>query len=353
MTESDDAMAIDLRDVAKTYRGKVRALRGIAMRVRRGEVFGLLGPNGAGKSTLVKIIMTVIRPTRAAGTVLGRPIGHRPTLAKLGYLPEGHRFPPYLKGRQALEYYAALAQVDRRTRKRRTAELLELVGMSKWGNTKVGTYSKGMQQRIGLAQAMCNHPDLLVLDEPTDGLDPVGRREVRDVLRRVGEQGKTVFLNSHLLGEVEQLCDRVAILVEGNVVRQGTIDELTARGRRYEIELTGRPIAELQTAVRDALPCELHVAAALATAPAGQSPPAETGTLPSGETVDLVGATLRIGTIDPAAVQPTLDALRGRDLVIRSVRPVRQSLEDFFIETVAELPGSPSSAPVTTKGVRR
>jgi len=331
MIASDNSMAIDLHDVAKTYRRKVRALRGIAMRVRRGEVFGLLGPNGAGKSTLVKIIMTVIRPTHAAGTVLGQPVGHRPTLAKLGYLPEGHRFPPYLKGRQALEYYAALAKVDRRTRKQRTGELLELGGMSKWAETKVGTYSKGMQQRIGLAQAMCNDPDLLVLDEPTDRLDPVGRREVRDVLRRIGDQGKTVFLNSHLLGEVEQLCDRVAILVEGNVVQQGTIDDLTAQGQRYEIELTGLPTEQLQSAVADALP-------------------GESGTLPSGESVELVGTTLRIGTTDPAAVQPVIDTLRACDLVIRSVRPVRQSLEDFFIDAVAELPDGSSPAATAAKG---
>ena len=119
-------------------------------------------------------MMTVVRPTRAAGTILGRPIGHKPTLARVGYLPEHHRFPPYLTGRQALEFFAALAKVDRRTRKRRAGELLEMVGLEKWAKVKVGTYSKGMQQRIGLAQALVNDPDLVVLDEPTDGLDPVG-----------------------------------------------------------------------------------------------------------------------------------------------------------------------------------
>ena len=177
-----DGLAIDLRDVAKTYGRTVRALRGIRMEVRPGEIFGLLGPNGAGKSTLVKIMMTVIRPSRAEGTLLGRPIGHKPTLARVGYLPEHHRIPPYLTSRQALESFASLAKVDRRTRNRRIAELLELVGMTSWADARIGTYSKGMQQRIALAQALVNDPDLIVLDEPTDGLDPVGRREVRHVL---------------------------------------------------------------------------------------------------------------------------------------------------------------------------
>src|SRR6478609_2531256 len=181
MTSPSD-LAIDLHQVTKIYRGRVHALRGIDMHVRRGEVFGLLGPNGAGKSTLVKIIMTVIRPTRADGNVLGRPVGHKPTLARVGYLPENHRFPRYLTGRQTLDFFAALAKVPRATRDRRSARLLEIVGMSAWADKRIGTYSKGMMQRIGLAQAMMNDPDLILLDEPTDGVDPVGRREIRDVL---------------------------------------------------------------------------------------------------------------------------------------------------------------------------
>src|SRR5437763_1615366 len=156
--------AIDLRDVVKIYRGRVHALQGIEMRVRRGEVFGLLGPNGAGKSTLVKIMMTVIRPTRCAGTILGRPIGHKPTLARVGYLPENHRFPRYLSGRQVLHFFGALAKVDRATRRRRAAELLDTVGMSDAADRTVATDSKGMMQRVGLAQAMINEPDLIVLD---------------------------------------------------------------------------------------------------------------------------------------------------------------------------------------------
>src|SRR3954470_9858588 len=153
-SEASTGWAIDLKDVAKVYKGKVHALQGIEMRVRRGEVFGLLGPNGAGKSTLVKIIMTVIRPTTAQGTVLGSAVGHKPTLARVGYLPENHRFPRYLTGRQTLDFFAALSKVPRKIRRRRVDELLEIVGMKDWANRKVSVYSKGMMQRIGLAQAL-------------------------------------------------------------------------------------------------------------------------------------------------------------------------------------------------------
>src|SRR3954449_6525419 len=152
------SFAIDLTNVEKIYRGKVHALRGIEMRVGRGEIFGLLGPNGAGKSTLVKIMMTVVRPTSAQGNILGNPIGHKPTLARVGYLPENHRFPRYLTGRQTLEFFGALGKVDRPTRKRRAGELLDVVGMSDWAARKVSTYSKGMLQRIGLAQALMTDP---------------------------------------------------------------------------------------------------------------------------------------------------------------------------------------------------
>lgn len=339
MTISRSDLAIDLRNVAKTYSRKVHALRGIQMQVCPGEIFGLLGPNGAGKTTLVKIMMTVVRPTRAEGTLLGRPIGHTPTLAKVGYLPENHGFPPYLTGRQALEYYAALAKVDRPTRRRRAVELLELVGMRRWADAKVGTYSKGMQQRVGLAQALMNAPELIVLDEPTDGLDPVGRREIREVLGRLRDQGTTVFLNSHLLGEVERLCDRVAILVAGKVVHQGTVDDLTACGQFYEIEIQGDASEIVRDAIRAALGGNLKPSVPLV--PPG---PAEKGTLLSGETVELVGSMVRIGTADPAGVQAVIDALRSRELVIRSVRPVRQSLEDFFIRAVSALEAVPVAA---------
>src|SRR5271155_2083892 len=165
MTEA----AIDLSHVTKIYRRRVHALQDISLSVNRGEIFGLLGPNGAGKSTLIKIMMTVVAPTRAAGTILGQPVGHKPTLARVGYLPENHRFPRYLSGRQTLEFFGGLCGVPRRVRRQRAAELLDVVGMTAAADRKVATYSKGMMQRVGLAQAMMNDPELLILDEPTDG----------------------------------------------------------------------------------------------------------------------------------------------------------------------------------------
>src|SRR4051812_19698177 len=264
MNPSD--LAIDLRQVTKIYKGRVHALQGMDMRVRRGEVFGLLGPNGAGKSTLVKIIMTVIRPTTAQGTVLGSAVGHKPTLARVGYLPENHRFPRYLTGRQTLDFFAALSKVPRKIRKFNANRLLETVGMTEWADKRIGTYSKGMMQRIGLAQAMMNDPDLILLDEPTDGVDPVGRREIRDVLASLRAAGKTVFINSHQLSELEMICDRVAILIGGVVARQGTPDELSGVRMCYEIDVSaanGTPL--LREELLRALPATFEAPSAAAS----------------------------------------------------------------------------------------
>ena len=319
-------LSIDLHHVAKTYGRNVRALRGIEMQVGRGEIFGLLGPNGAGKSTLVKIMMTVIRPTRADGTVLGRAIGHRPTLRRVGYLPEYFRCPAYLTGRQALEYYAALSKVGRRARKRRAAELLAAVGMTERADARIGTYSRGMVQRIGVAQALMHDPELVLLDEPTAGLDPVGRRDIREVLVQLRSQGRTIFLNSHLLSEVEMVCDRVAILKAGEVVRQGRLDELTRPRRLFEIEVDGGDLP----AARDA------VAAALAT-----------GGAPAGGEAVLDGECILVEGHDAAGIQPAIDALRARGMVIRSIRQMRQTLEELFIETVTG-PVPPPLPPLPT-----
>ncbi len=303
--------AIDLTHVTKHYGRKVKALRGISMHVERGEIFGLLGPNGAGKSTLVKILMTVIRPTRADGTMLGGRIGDKAVLGKVGYLPEHHRFPEYLTGRQVIEFYGAMGMVPRRERKKRASELLELVGMKDWADTRVKGYSKGMRQRVGIAQALVNNPDLVVLDEPTDGVDPVGRRDIRAILVRLKEQGRTVFLNSHLLSELEMVCDRVAILVQGLVSSQGTIDELTRDQQKYVIEAEPESSAGLD--------------AVLASIPAASLPP-----------MTREGETMTLATTRAADVQPLIDALRRGGVTIRAVRPVRPSLEDLFMQAVTD-----------------
>ncbi len=305
--QSNGQMAIDLHNVQKMYRGKVHALRGIDMQVHPGEIFGLLGPNGAGKSTLVKIMMTVVRPTQASGTMLGRPVGHKPTLGRVGYLPEHHRFPQYLTGAQVLDFYAAMANVSRTERRRRTAELLDVVGMSEWANKKISSYSKGMLQRVGLAQALMNDPQLVLLDEPTDGVDPVGRREIRDVLVRLRDEGRTVFLNSHLLSELELVCSRVAILVQGEVAMQGSLDDLTSESRRYEILILGSP------------PGWVKENADVRHEPVG---------------VDRTRLVMQ--GAEPGPVQPIVDRLRSDGTTIVSLQPVRENLEDLFLRAVTD-----------------
>ncbi|MFH0983108.1 MAG: ABC transporter ATP-binding protein [Planctomycetota bacterium] len=295
-------LAVDLVDVHKTYRKKVHALRGVNVQVRRGEIFGLLGPNGAGKSTLVKIMMTVVRPDRLIGTILGRPLGNRKKLAVTGYLPENHRFPSYLTGAQLLDYYGALAKVPGHVRKKRSAELLERVGMTEWARTRVGEYSKGMMQRLGLAQALINDPEFLVLDEPTDGLDPAGQRAVRQMLLELRSQGKTIFLNSHLLSELEMVCDRVSILINGLVARQGTLRELTEHTVEYRIAAAGD-----LTAVREAVErCGGKVQ----------------------------GAEITLAGHDADKVNELIDLLRSKGILIESVVPHRFSLEEVFMETL-------------------
>ncbi|MCC6676344.1 MAG: ABC transporter ATP-binding protein [Phycisphaerales bacterium] len=321
-------LAIDLRDVAKTYAGKVHALRGIQMRVARGEIFGLLGPNGAGKSTLVKILMTVIRPSRAEGTMLGHALGDKATLARVGYLPEHHRFPDYLTGAQVLDFYGAMANVPRPARRTRSAELLELVGMAQWSGKRIRSYSKGMRQRLGIAQALMNDPDLIVLDEPTDGVDPVGRRDIRNILQHIKDRGKTVFLNSHLLSELEMVCDRVAILVQGLVSSQGTLDELTKGRQRYEIEIAPAP------------------APAPGAGPEDTYRPLLPAIQAAGLAAEIEGPVLRIGTTDPHAIQPVLDDLRRAGAVLKSVRPHRPSLEDLFMQAVTD----PTTGEILTPG---
>jgi ABC-2 type transport system ATP-binding protein len=320
-------LAIDLRNVEKTYGRRVYALRGIEMRVQRGEVFGLLGPNGAGKSTLVKIMMTVVKPTRAEGSLLGRPIGEKRTLADVGYLPENHRFPRYLTGRQTLEFFGAMAGLPRVRRRAKAAQLLDTVGMSQWADRRIGLYSKGMMQRVGLAQAMMNDPKLIVLDEPTDGVDPVGRREIRDVLGALRSQGVTVFINSHLLSELELICDRVAILLGGVVAKQGTLDELAAARQRYEIEFAPEADAtDLADRVARALGADFALVSAAS--------PILAANLPGDIWIQLEGPILRLGTTDAAAIQKPLDQLRRAGLTIRRLQMMRPTLEDLFIEAV-------------------
>ena len=316
--------AISIQHVTKTFRGGVQALRGVSMRVDRGEIFGLLGPNGAGKSTLVKILMTVIRASQIEGEMLGEPIGHIRTLRRVGYLPEHHHFPPYLTAEQLLHYYGGLEGMRRTERRNRIGALLDLTGMTAWRRKRVGSFSKGMQQRVGIAQALMHNPELLLLDEPTDGVDPVGRREIRQLLLHLQSEGHTVLVNSHILAELEPLCSQVAILVKGTVAREGSLKELTADSHRWELDCSG------------------------------DTP----GWIPSfpGLTAKPLtdGVRLSLPGHDEATMQRILDRVRADGQSIRRIDQLGESLEELFMRSLDESPEADAAIPgATTRKMRQ
>jgi ABC-2 type transport system ATP-binding protein len=228
---------IQTENLSKHFnRGKLRALDGVSLQVGAARVFGLLGPNGAGKTTLVKLLLAILHETSGTATLFGKPVSDYELRRRIGYLPENHRYPDFLKGGAVMDYFGRFAGVSKAQRQQRIPELLKLVGMEKWAATKIRKYSKGMMQRLGLAVAMINDPDLLLLDEPTDGVDPIGRKEIRDIILHLKQQGKTIFINSHLLSEVEMVCDEVAIMNKGKIVVQGPVAQLTNIGLSYRIE---------------------------------------------------------------------------------------------------------------------
>lgn len=210
--------AINTEDLRKVF-GDRAAVKGLTLQVEQGEVFGFLGPNGAGKTTSIKMLLGLVTPTSGKASLLDKPIGDRRTLARIGFLPEHFRFQEWLTAREFLELHGELLGMEMRDLKSRGGELLERVGLSDFRDKQLRTFSKGMLQRIGLAQALLNRPALVFLDEPTSGLDPVGRRLVRDIIHELREAGTCVFLNSHLLSEIEVTCDRAAFIRHGEVVR--------------------------------------------------------------------------------------------------------------------------------------
>jgi ABC-2 type transport system ATP-binding protein len=241
--------ALAVRGLVKRY-GRVEALGGVDLDVEPGELVGLLGPNGAGKSTLVKIACGLVRPTRGSAEILGSPAGSPAARAALGYLAELFRFPGWYTADEVLRLHQSLARSHGGPRER--GELLELVDLARARDRKVDAMSKGMQQRLGIAQALVGDPKLLLLDEPTSALDPVGRRTVRELLERLQARGISVLLNSHLLSEIELVCDRVAILLRGEVVAAGAPSDL-ARPRGVEIE-TDEATLTYEAAGREEVP---------------------------------------------------------------------------------------------------
>lgn len=247
-----DTLAIDVQNLQKQYRDgwivprRFNALKGVDLSVRRGEVFGLLGPNGAGKTTLIKILLGIVKCTGGQAFLLGERAGTKSARRKIGYLPENLSFPSHQTAKRAMEFFGRLSSVPENVIKEKSSALLEMVGLAGREKELVRKYSKGMRQRLGLAQAMLHDPELLILDEPTDGLDPVGRSQIRKLINELRDQGKTVFLNSHILQEVELVCDRVAILAGGALQGIGTPRELTQQfggklDTKVRIELAAAP----------------------------------------------------------------------------------------------------------------
>lgn len=229
---------IETADLRKLYR-EVVAVDSLSLSVQRGEIFGFLGPNGAGKTTTVKMLLGLVHPTAGKARLLDRVPGDPAVMDRVGFLPEHFHFHPWLKAADFLDLHARLHGMPKAVRSRRIPELLARVGLSGRANTRLAQFSKGMTQRIGLAQALLNNPQVVILDEPTSGLDPLGRRQVRNLLRELRQDGVTVFLNSHFLSEVELTCDRVAIISRGRVARQGTIEELTGQDVEVDVRLGG------------------------------------------------------------------------------------------------------------------
>jgi ABC-2 type transport system ATP-binding protein len=327
-----DQPAIETRELTKTYvegwlrRNRQPALKGVSLRVERGEIFGLLGGNGAGKTTFIKTLLGIIRRTSGEASLLGFAAGDRRGRKLVGYLPENLRVPRHLTGYTALEYYGNLSNVPTAAIRRRRGALLEKVGLAERAKDPVRTYSKGMLQRLGLAQAMLHDPDLFILDEPTDGLDPLARSQVRGYLKELKQQGKTVFLNSHILQEVELICDRVAILDKGVLRRVADVAEITSgRGnnklgangqgadRQNELELHLDLVGDEQV-IRDML-----------------------GALPIANWQALSASDFRVVTRVPqqSEVDQLIDRLRTADVSIVGLSRRRVSLEDAYLEIVA------------------
>ncbi len=234
MTSSSPA--IEATGLAKTY-GSKTALRDLTIAVGRGEIFGFLGPNGAGKTTAVKLLLGLATPSSGSANVLGEPLGRRTARRKIGYLPELFRYQEWLSARDVATFHAELLGIGRASRATAVSAVLERVGLGERRNDRVGTFSKGMQQRLGLAIALLGEPELVFLDEPTSALDPVGRHDVRDIIESLAARGAAVFLNSHLLTEVERVCARVAVVDRGTVVAQGSIANLLGANTAVRLRL--------------------------------------------------------------------------------------------------------------------
>jgi ABC-2 type transport system ATP-binding protein len=298
-----DQLAIETRGLRKSYGRKV-AVRSLALEVPRGEVFGFLGPNGAGKTTSIKILLGLVAPTEGRALVLGRPAGNVEARRKIGFLPEHFRFYDWLTAAELLHLHGRLYGMSGARLRTQSAELLDLVGLTSHADTRLRDFSKGMLQRIGLAQALLNDPELIFLDEPTSGLDPVGRRLVRDVIKTQRARGATVFLNSHLLSEVEVTCDRVAFIRHGEVLETRELRALADGEVRVSMRVGRLAPESLQ------------------------------GLAPWASAVRLEGERLSLAVASADVLPEILRYLVGRGADVYEVIPQRTSLEELFLQIV-------------------
>src|SRR5690348_134710 len=301
--EAAAGLAVKTVELRKRF-GHTVALAGLSMTVPRGEVFGFLGPNGAGKTTAVKLLLGLLTPTAGEGWLLGRPVGDLQTRRRIGYLPELFRYQGWLSAAEVLALHCELAPLPRSSWKDEIRTALETVGLTDRANDRVGTFSKGMQQRLGLGAALLGEPELVFLDEPTSALDPVGRHDVREIIRGLASRGTAVFLNSHLLSEVEQVCDRVAVVDHGRVIASGTMNELLS-GTVVRVRVTG-----LSGADKNKL--------------------ADFGR------VDDEDEQLTFGNLDPDRVPELVAAIVSMGGRVYEVAPRHQTLEDRFLQLLED-----------------
>ncbi|MDR3609270.1 MAG: ABC transporter ATP-binding protein [Ignavibacteriaceae bacterium] len=301
--------AVDVFGFNKIYsstfgKKKVFALTDLSLSVPAGTIFGLLGPNGAGKTTLIKLLLGITFPDSGSARILNEDISNVKIKSKIGYLPENHKYPSYLTGGETLKFFGQMSGLFGSPLDKKIDELLDLMNLSKWKKSKVRTYSKGMMQRLGIAQAMINDPELIFLDEPTDGVDPIGRKEIRDVLVELKNQHKTIFLNSHILSEVELITDNVGILNKGKLLKQGTVKELTEKKEEYRLSLEGQLNNDFLIGI------------------------------PGLEKNKDDYYNLKVA--DTPELNKVIDSIRSHNMLIREIIPVKNTLEEMFISLIQE-----------------
>lgn len=309
---TDSGPAIETHGLRKVYGGSGgrAAVHDLTLTVERGEVFGFLGPNGAGKTTSVKMLLGLVRPTAGTAMLLGRPLGDVATRRRIGFLPEHFRFHEWMTATEFLDFHGTLAGLPAAVRRQRIPVVLEAVGLAERARDRLRTFSRGMLQRAGLAQAILHQPELVFLDEPTSALDPLGRRDVRQLIHRLKAEGIAVFLNSHLLSELEMVCDRVAIIDRGRVVEQGQLGDLLREG--WELEVSAEPLTTGLLAAWEAL------GARIATYPDGEN--------------DRTAVTLTVP--DRTLVPQIAAAAVTAGAALYELRVKHRSLEDLFVASV-------------------